>query len=199
MTLKNNIKRSLLLFAVACSLGANSAQAQPNSSERYPGSQAAVQADEFDELEPEFEYQHGFRMGYGFINGVNKENSPLTTPSLYVLGYELSQRLVGGESIDVIFVEMAAISGMNQGLLIPTANFLIGMEVNRTFRMASGVHISPFETTGDITHMIAAIGYSIDAGRFTIPLDVAWIPDTDPSPENGGNNWRAFTTVGVNW
>ncbi len=180
MPLTASLKQFLLLLAITSTLGATGAQAQT-------------------EEEVEFEYEHGFRMGYGYINGVTKENSVLTTPSLYVLGYEVSQRLVGGEGIDVIFVEMLAISGMNQGLLIPTANFLIGMEFNQTFRLASGVHISPFETTGDITHMIAALGYSVDAGRFSIPIDIAWIPDTDPDPKNGGNNWRGFATVGVNW
>ena len=142
------------------------------------------------------EHSHGFRMGYGYIANIKKgDNELLTTPSLFVLGYEVNQRLIGGEAVDIIFAEVLAISGMNQGLFIPTGNFLIGAEINQTFRASAGMHVSPLSTTGDLVHMIASMGYSVDAGRFNLPIDIAWIPDTDPER----NNWRGFATVGVNW
>jgi hypothetical protein len=160
-----------------------------------------LQESEADRLDPYagvdfMEHSHGFRMGYGFIANIKKgENERLKTPSLFVLGYEVNQRLIGGEAVDIIFAEVLAISGMNQGLFIPTGNFLIGAEFNQTFRASAGMHVSPLSTTGDLVHMIASMGYSMDAGRFNLPIDIAWIPDTDPDR----NNWRGFATVGVNW
>lgn len=191
-----NITIALSLFTALFT--GSAAQAQTLSQEVPVGVQASSDAP--DNQDPYagvdfMEHSHGFRMGYGYINVKADENENLTTPSLFVLGYEVNQRLIGGEAVDIIFAEVLAISGMNQGLFIPTGNFLIGAEFNQTFRASAGMHVSPLSTTGDLVHMIASMGYSVDAGRFNLPIDIAWIPDTDPDR----NHWRGFATVGVNW
>ena len=187
MQLRNiTVALSLLTALFATS----TAQAQTLSPSDPPDS-----ADPYSEVDF-IEHSHGFRMGYGHIRNVDTDESEhLKTPSLFVLGYEVNQRLIGGEAVDIIFAEVLAISGMNQGLFIPTGNFLIGAEINQTFRASAGMHVSPLSPTGDLVHMIASIGYSVDAGRFNLPIDIAWIPDTDPDRAND----RAFATVGVNW
>jgi len=193
MQLRNITTALSLLTAL---FAGSAAQAQTQVSEIPAGIQEPDAPDNQDPYSdiPVMEHSHGFRMGYGLIANV-KANETLTTPSLFVLGYEVNQRLIGGEAVDIIFAEVLAVSGMNQGLFIPTGNFLIGAEFNQTLRASAGMHVSPLSTTGDLVHMIASIGYSVDAGRFNLPIDIAWIPDTDPKR----NHWRGFATVGVNW
>ena len=134
---------------------------------------------------------HGFRVGYSYING-GEEHEKLASPHLFVMGYEATQRLSGGEWLNVITVENIMIGGMNQSVFIPTANFLLGFEINEMFQVGVGPNVSPFADLDSMIHMIGAVGYTPRAGDFNVPIHASFIPDVS-------GNYRFAVTTGVNW
>ena len=138
---------------------------------------------------PLLETMHGFRVGYGYVNQDPEQHELLRSRWLYVLGYELNQRLYGGSWINVLFVQNISVVGLNQSLFVPSGNLLIGFEFNENFQLASGANIVP---TGDLFHMVVAAGWTPKVGDINIPFHVSYIPDVN-------NAWKLYLTTGVNW
>lgn len=134
---------------------------------------------------------HGFRLGYAYANG-SELHPKVKTPHMFVMGYEFTQRLAGGEWLTVIAVENISLSGINQSLFIPTANVLVGFELNKMAQIGVGPNISPFDVNEKYVHMVAAGGFTANAGSFNVPIHAYYIPDVD-------GDWRAGLTTGVNW
>ena len=141
-----------------------------------------------DQTRVKGESRHGFRMGYGYVNAP-KDHELIKSNWMYLLGYELNQTLYSGGNINVLFVENIAVTGINQSLFIPTANFLAGFEFNGRFQVASGMNLAP---TDNWCHMVLAAGWTPRVGDINIPFHVSYVPDVD-------NHWRSYITTGVNW
>ena len=138
---------------------------------------------------PPIKFMHGFRFGYGYTNIDPDTHETLNSKWLYLIGYELNQVLLGGDWIDVIFVENISIVGLNQSLFIPSGNALIGFEFHKKFQLASGINFVPTESP---FHMIVAAGWTPKVGDINIPCHISYVPDIN-------NNWRMYVTTGVNW
>ena len=75
-------------------------------------------------------------------------------------------------------------------------------EIVRVVRTMAGMGLERVRLTGgeplvrrdlpDLVHMIAAVGYSMRAGAFDVPLHLSIIPDI-------GGAYRVGLTTGVNW
>ena len=97
----------------------------------------AAQAKERKVIEneqPPVEFLHGFRVGYAYYNNV----SMLKSPHLLVMGYEGTQRIHGGDWLNVITVQNFSVTGLEQSLIIPTVNLLVGFEANERLQMGVG-------------------------------------------------------------
>jgi hypothetical protein len=132
---------------------------------------------------------HGFRLGYLYLND---PPAPLQSPHLFVLGYELTQRALGGSWLDVIFVENLSVAGLNQSVFLPSGNALVGFRLGRQVELGTGVNVTPFDPNGKYWHQVLAAGWTPGAGAFAVPVHVTLIPDVD-------GQWRVGATVGVNW
>ncbi|MEZ4235459.1 MAG: hypothetical protein R3F59_04715 [Myxococcota bacterium] len=77
--------------------------------------------------------RHGFRIGYAYY-----PEAELDDPHLFVMGYETSQRMYGGAGLDVLLVENVVVGGLNQSLVIPSGNLLIGASVRDTWEFGVG-------------------------------------------------------------
>jgi len=144
---------------------------------------------EFGHDRPTVDYQfhHGFRMGYSYAH-----TDVLPSPHLFVMGYELQQHMKGGSWLDVILVQNFLASGINQSIFIPSANFLVGFEIDDQLQFGVGPNFQPFVPEGEFVHMVGAIGYSMRAGAFDVPIHLSVIPDVD-------GEYRVALTTGVNW
>jgi len=131
---------------------------------------------------------HGFRMGYGYVNAP-EDHDTLRSNWLYLLGYEVSQTVIGGSWINVLFVQNFSVVGINQSLFIPSGNLLAGFEFNERFQLVTGLNLVPSD---DFCHMVMAAGWTPNVGDINIPFHVSYVPDYN-------NNWRAYLTTGVNW
>ena len=132
---------------------------------------------------------HGFRFGYGYVNVDPDEHEVLRDRWLYVIGYELTQVLDGGSWLDIMFVQNISVVGLNQSIIIPSGNVLLGFEFNDNFQLASGINITP---TQEPFHMILAAGWTPKVGDINVPCHISYVPDIN-------NNWRMYLTTGVNW
>ena len=150
--------------------------------ETAPPPEGAIQARQF----------HGFRVGYAYSPLAPTYSDRVRSPHMFVMGYEFTQRLAGGDWLNVIAVENIMLTGLNQSLVIPTVNGLLGFELNETLQLGTGINVNMFDPNEKYLHMIVAGGITADAGLFKIPLHIYGVPDVD-------GDYRIGLTTGVNW
>lgn len=145
---------------------------------------------------------HGFRLGYVFVANYDQPTEPgdpgsslsarhgLENPHHFLLGYEVMNRLTGSGWLNVLLIGNVSITGLEQSKLFPSANLLLGFELDRAFQAGVGINLMPVDDKP--AHMIVAAGWTPRAGDVYLPLHVFLIPDID-------SNHRLGTTFGVNW
>jgi hypothetical protein len=189
-----------LLWAAVLQADAEEGNEEPTEEARrdHPhddGDGQDCDCDELDwEREPSLTYSgsHGFRLGYSYVNPPTDGTRPvLQDPHVFVMGYELSQRVGGDGPIDVLFIENVMLSGLNQSVFAPSANFLLGFDIGGHVELGVGPNLTPMGSNKAL-HMIAAIGFTPSVGLFDVPLHVSYIPDIDGA-------YRLALTTGVSW
>lgn len=135
----------------------------------------------------------GVRFGYNFLNK-GELTEQLDSPHMFAMGLEAQQTLEGGAWLDVLFIENVTVSGLDQSVAAPSASFLVGFEINKQLQMAVGPNLSAFDPAGEGNHfhLVSAVGYTADAGIFSVPVHLSYIPDVD-------GFYRMAVTTGVNW
>ena len=186
---------SYLIFSIMCLAFANTTTTLSNPSSVLAADRKSVTLSKKGS-DLEGYRMHGFRMGFGYVNVDPSESEVLESQWLYLLGYEVNQRVVGGSWVNVLFAQNISIVGLNQGLLIPSGNFLMGFELHERIQLTSGLNIVPSPSSDkDLpidTRMIAAVGWTPEIGDINIPFHVILIPDVH-------QKWRGYVTTGVNW
>jgi len=141
----------------------------------------------------------GVRFGYVYSNNSHKpdsdgEESKLQSPHLTTMGYELQQCMPGGDWLDVLFIQNVSLSGLDQSVISPSVRALIGFEIDKSFQIAVGPNLSFHDSSGEdkFIHLIGAVGYTMDAGMFSVPVHFSFVPDVN-------NYWSTAITTGVNW
>ncbi len=145
-------------------------------------------------------FLHGFRLGYNYWFRLNRSTCAdcpslgqrygLRSPHSFVIGYEVAYRMIGNSWLNVLLVGNASVAGIEQSRVLPSANLLIGAELDESFQIGVGVNVAPVEDK--VTHMIAAAGWTPAVGEFYTPVHLYFIPDVD-------GNHRMGATVGVTW
>jgi hypothetical protein len=127
----------------------------------------------------------GFRVGYAY-----SLDEALLSPHLLVMGFELGQRIAGGEGLDVLMTANLAFAGINQSILLPTLNLQLGFEVSDSLQLMAGPSIAWTKPEEEMLHMMASVGWIGEAGLLRVPLHLAWIPDV-----HGRDQFLATTGV----
>ena len=141
----------------------------------------------------------GIRFGYVYANNAHKpdtngKESKLQSPHMSTMGFEMQQAMPGGKWLDVLFIENVTISGMDQSVISPSVRVLIGFEIDKSVQVAVGPNLSFYDPSKEdkYIHLMAAIGYTMDAGVFSVPVHLSFIPDVN-------DYWAMAVTTGVNW
>ena len=102
--------------------------------------------------------------------------------------------MAGGDWLDILFIQNITISGLEQSLVIPSANLLVGFEINKAFQLGVGANLAPVDPADEenYIHLVTAIGWTQEAGSLSVPLHLVFIPDVN-------DYWRCALTTGVNW
>lgn len=145
---------------------------------------------------------HGFRLGYVFvanherpIDAEDEQSSlakrhDLRSPHMFLLGYELAHRMTGSGWLNVLLIGNVSLTGLEQSKAFPSANLLLGFELDEAFQMGVGVNLAPVDDKP--AHLVLAAGWTPSAGDIYLPLHVFFMPDID-------RNHRFGATLGVNW
>ena len=141
----------------------------------------------------------GIRFGYVYANNsdqpdANGKESKLKSPHMTTMGFELQQCMPGGKWLDVLFIQNISITGLDQSVVSPSVRALIGFEIDKSVQLAVGPSLSFHDPAGEdkYVHLTAAIGYTMDAGVFSVPVHFSFVPDVN-------NYWATAVTTGVNW
>ena len=196
----------MFAFLTAILAGISTAQADPLSAQDLARQSTAqnerantekrVRLSRSQEEQLSGRINHGFRVGYGYINADPEKSDVLKSEWLYLIGYEVNQKIIGGSWINVLFAQNISVVGLNQGIVIPSGNVLFGFELQERFQVLSGLNLVPAPDSPDTipldTHMVAAVGWTPQVGDINIPFHVIAVPDVE-------DKWRGYITTGVNW
>jgi len=141
---------------------------------------------------------HGVRLGYAYVNTpeadlkVAEASGLEVNPNYALIGYELNQRIDGGSWLNLLFVQNVMLAGMNQSMVRPQLNTLVGFDVETLAELGVGVNWNPLDPHGRPIHLVTAVGATPLVGHMNVPIHVTWIPDLE-------DYWRFGVTLGVNW
>lgn len=143
--------------------------------------------------EMEWNHRKGMRLGWVYLNN-GEEHERLKSPHMFTMGYEIQSVMDGGSWLDLLFIQNVLVSGLDQSVLLPSASSLVGFEINDTLQLAVGGNVTVVDPAnqGNLVHLVAAAGATFDAGIFSVPVHIIYIPDI-----NG--YYRVAATTGVNW
>jgi hypothetical protein len=135
----------------------------------------------------------GIRFGYNFANKAD-EHEKLERPHMFSMGLELQQTMNGDSWLDLLFIQNVTVSGLDQSVLLPSASAMVGFEINDALQLAVGANATPVDPSdlGHYIHLITAVGWTQDAGMFSVPIHLIYIPDV-------AGYYRVAVTTGVNW
>ena len=141
----------------------------------------------------EWTYRKGLRFGYNYAHKAD-QSERLASPHMFALGFELQETMAGGDWLDLLFIQNGTISGLEQSVIIPSANVLVGFEINGALQLGVGANVTIYDPAneGNYVHLVSAIGWTQPAGSFSVPVHMIYIPDVN-------DYWRCAVTTGVNW
>ena len=147
----------------------------------------------YEKIKPEWNNRKGLRFGYSYINK-GTDSGKLKNPSIFTMGFEAQQTMKGGDWLDLLFIQNVTIGGLEQSLIIPSVNGLVGFEVNQRLQLGVGMNATLADPSGEdiYFHLVTAAGWTQPAGAFSVPVHVVFIPDVN-------DYWRLAATTGVNW
>jgi len=141
----------------------------------------------------EWTSRKGMRFGYNYAN--KADQSPrLESPHMFAIGFETQQTMDGDSWLDLLFIQNVTISGLEQSVVVPSANVLVGFEIQDSLQLAVGANATIHDPSGEdhYLHLVTAVGWTQAAGIFSVPVHLVYVPDVN-------NYYRIAVTTGVNW
>jgi len=158
-----------------------------------PSTSHSKSNDTIDLSGEEWTKRKGMRFGYTYANKADTSDR-LESPHMVSLGFEMQQTMHGGDWLDILYIQNIMVSGIDQSVLAPSANVLVGFEINEALQLGVGVNGTIYDPSNQehYLHLVTAVGWTQQAGKFSVPIHVAYIPDVK-------DYYRFAVTTGVNW
>ena len=143
--------------------------------------------------EMDWNTRKGIRFGYLYANKAD-ESDRLNEPHMFTLGFETQQTMDGDSWLDLLFIQNLTISGLDQSVLLPSASALVGFEIQDALQLAVGANATVVDPSDEnhYFHLVTAVGWTQDAGIFSVPVHLVFIPDVN-------DYYRVAVTTGINW
>jgi hypothetical protein len=141
----------------------------------------------------EWTIRKGLRFGYTYANKA-EQSERLASPHMFAMGFEMQETMAGGDWLDLLFIQNVTVSGLEQSVVIPSVNALVGFEINNALQVGVGANAGIIDPSGEnhFVHLVSALGWTQQAGAFSVPIHVVFIPDIN-------DYYRFAVTTGVNW
>ncbi len=135
----------------------------------------------------------GIRFGYNYANNAD-ESDRLQSPHMFAIGFEMQQTMDGDSWLDLLFIQNLTISGLDQSVVLPSANALVGFEIQDALQLAVGANVTVVDPSDEnhYVHLVTAVGWTQDAGIFSVPVHLIFVPDVN-------DYYRVAVTTGINW
>ena len=135
----------------------------------------------------------GIRFGYNYANKAD-ESDRLQSPHMFAIGFELQQTMDGDSWLDLLFIQNLTVSGLDQSVVLPSANALVGFEIQDALQLAVGANVTVVDPSDEnhYVHLVTAVGWTQDAGIFSVPVHLVFVPDVN-------DYYRVAVTTGINW
>ena len=135
----------------------------------------------------------GIRFGYNYANKAD-ESDRLQSPHMFAIGFEMQQTMDGDSWLDLLFIQNLTISGLDQSVVLPSANALVGFEIHDALQLAVGANVTVVDPSDEnhYVHLVTAVGWTQDAGIFSVPVHLVFVPDVN-------DYYRVAVTTGINW
>ena len=121
----------------------------------------------------------GMRFGYNYANKAD-ESDRLESPHMFAIGFEMQQTMDGDSWLDLLFIQNLTISGLDQ--------------IKDSLQLAVGANatiVDPSDSNHYL-HLVTAVGWTQDAGIFSVPVHLIFVPDVN-------DYYRVAVTTGINW
>ena len=135
----------------------------------------------------------GMRFGYNYANKAD-ESDRLKSPHMFAIGFEMQQAMDGDSWLDLLFIQNLTISGLDQSVVLPSANAMVGFEIKDSLQLAVGANVTVVDPSDEnhYVHLVTAVGWTQAAGIFSVPVHLVFIPDVN-------DYYRVAVTTGINW
>jgi hypothetical protein len=135
----------------------------------------------------------GIRFGYNYANKAD-ESDRLQSPHMFAIGFEMQQTMDGDSWLDLLFIQNLTISGLDQSVVLPSGNALVGFEIQDALQLAVGANVTIVDPSEEnhYVHLVTAVGWTQDAGIFSVPVHLIFVPDVN-------DYYRVAVTTGINW
>lgn len=145
------------------------------------------------DLRHDWTSRYGLRFGYVYLNKA-ETTEHFAVNHLSTVGFESQQTLAGGSWLDILFIQNIMVSGLDQSVMAPSLSALVGLEINKKLQLGIGPNVSIADPSKQdhYVHLVTAIGYTMDAGLFSVPIHFSFIPDVE-------DFYRVGITTGVSW
>jgi len=153
----------------------------------------AVGGDNTTSTEMDWSTRKGIRFGYNYANKAD-ESDRLQSPHMFAIGFEMQQTMDGDSWLDLLFIQNLTISGLDQSVVLPSANALVGFEIQDALQLAVGANVTIVDPSDEnhYVHLVTAVGWTQDAGIFSVPVHLVLVPDVN-------DYYRVAVTTGINW
>jgi len=143
--------------------------------------------------EMEWTTRKGIRFGYNYANKAD-ESDRLARPHMFAIGFEMQQTMDGDSWLDLLFIQNLTVSGLDQSVVLPSGNALVGFEIKDALQLAVGVNATVVDPSDEnhYVHLVTAVGWTQDAGIFSVPVHLIFVPDVN-------EYYRVAVTTGINW
>ena len=96
----------------------------------------------------EWTTRKGMRFGYTYANKADTSDR-LESPHMVSLGFEMQQTMHGGDWLDILYIQNIMVSGIDQSVLAPSANVLVGFEINEALQLGVGVNGTIYDPSNE--------------------------------------------------
>jgi len=150
-------------------------------------------AEDADASKMDWNTRKGIRFGYNYANKAD-ESDKLQSPHMFVIGFEMQQTMDGDSWLDLLFIQNLTISGLDQSVVLPSGNALVGFEIKDALQLAVGDNATIVDPSDEdhYVHLVTAVGWTQDAGIFSVPVHLIFVPDVN-------DYYRVAVTTGINW
>jgi hypothetical protein len=107
----------------------------------------------------------------GIADKIERETAHRVQPAVTQFGWQFEKRFVGGGNLSGVTEWIVLVGGMEQGLVLPSLTWLVGVRARSGTEFGMGPNVSPAGSA-----VVLAVGRTFRAGALNLPVNLAVVP-----------------------